>query len=131
MKFATEVPIDGGGSILIELPGDSRFPSPEGLIPAGATLDKARQAAAQASVVVLEEASTSLNQSLDSITDFAKALRSALRAASPDDVEAEFGFDLTVQGGAPLLVHGSAGCHVKIKLSWHASANADAGKTAD
>jgi hypothetical protein len=92
MKFATEVPIDGGGSILIELPVDSRLPSPEGLIPAGNPLDKSRQAVAQASVVVLEEASTSLNQSLDSITDFA---------------------------------------HVKIKLSWHASADADAGKTAD
>ena len=126
MRLAAQLPIDGGGSILIELPDNPGLSSPDGLIPAG-RMDRVRETAAQAGVVVLDEVSTSLQKSLDSVTGFAKALRGALRAASPDGVEVEFGFDLGVQGGTPLIVRGDAGCHVKVTISWRAEADGSAG----
>jgi Trypsin-co-occurring domain 1 len=115
MTLAARVPIDGGGAILVELPDVADHPSPDGLLPAG-RMDKVSEAAA----VVLEEASASLQKSLESVTEFAKALRGALHAANPDGVEVEFGFDLGVQGGTPLIVRGDAACHVKVTLSWRA-----------
>jgi hypothetical protein len=115
MAPAVRVPIDGGGAILVELPDVPGCSSPDGLLPAG-RMNKASEAAA----TTLEDASASLQKSLESVTGFAKALRAALRAAKPDGVEVEFGFDLGVQGGIPLIVRGDAACHVKVTLSWRA-----------
>lgn len=119
MTFAVRVPIDDdGGCIFFEVPREPQGRTPEGLVPASRP-GKAGQATADARAVVLEEAACGLRGSLAPIAGFVKELRDSLHAAAPRDVKVEFGFDLGFQGGAPLVVHGTAACHVKVTLTWN------------
>jgi hypothetical protein len=120
------VPVDNGGYILFELP-DGHDPGSHqgGTVPAGRGDGLARAGAA-----VTNAAEASLKQSLGAVTEFTKAVYKAVSEARPDEAEAEFGFDLGVDGGNALIVRGSVNCHVRVKLTWRAG-NRDPGAHAE
>ncbi|MGW2627844.1 CU044_2847 family protein [Streptomyces chattanoogensis] len=65
----------------------------------------------------IHELPGSLERSLEPVTDAARATLDQLRKACPEEVMVEFGVDIAVEAGA-VITKGSAGCHLKVTLSW-------------
>jgi hypothetical protein len=111
------VPIGDHGFILFEVRDDQALtPRHDGTVQASRGGGSVGAAAA-----VVDATEASLRKSLGTVTQFSKAVYEAVRAACPDEAEAEFGFDLGVQGGNALIVRGGVNCHVRVKLIWHAA----------
>lgn len=124
MTLFARMPVDDGGFVLFELP-DGYAPGRGGTIPAGRGDGPAR-----AGTAIADVAEASLKQSLGAVAQFTKAVYRAVSEARPDEAEAEFGFDLGVEGGNALIVRGDASCHVRVKLTWR-SGDRDPGAHAE
>ncbi|MEU1457243.1 CU044_2847 family protein [Streptomyces avermitilis] len=97
------VPLDGGGEILFEAE-----PVFDGPVKAGRIADAVR------------ELPQTLQQSLTPVRETACAVLHQLRQAGPDEVEVEFGLDLSAQAGA-VITRGESAVHLKVRVLWSRS----------
>jgi hypothetical protein len=104
MRSLARLPLEGGGSILIEAP-DGFDALPDGPVKAARLGDAIR------------ELPTTVQAALKPVTDTAKVVLDQLREASPDEVEVEFGVDLATHAGA-VIVTGEASGHFTVRMTW-------------
>jgi hypothetical protein len=97
----TRIPLDGGGSVLVEQPAAAW----DGPVKAGRVGDAVR------------EMPVTLQGALEPITQAARATLDQLRKARADEITVEFGIDLAVEAGA-VITKNQAGCHLKVTMSW-------------
>jgi hypothetical protein len=102
MAELARVPIEGGGTILFEV---APQPSDEGPVKAGRIGDAVR------------DLPQTLQQVMEPVRDAAGAVLNQLRQAGPDEVEVEFGVDLSGQAGAVIAKSESA-VHFKVRVLW-------------
>lgn len=103
MTTLARIPLDGGGSVLIE--ADSGLNRPYGPVPAGRASD------------AVHELTDRLGDLLKPVADTAKTVLAQLREAGPDEVEVEFGVDLSVAAGAVITKTETQG-HLKVRVLW-------------
>ena len=101
MTALTRIPLDGGGSVLVEQPG---LPD-GGPVKAGRVGDSVR------------ELPGTLEGALEPVTEAARAALTQLRKARPDEITVEFGVDLAFEAGA-VITKSQAGCHLRVTVSW-------------
>ncbi|MFI6011291.1 CU044_2847 family protein [Streptomyces sp. NPDC051243] len=101
MTALTRIPLDGGGSVLVEQPG---LPD-GGPVKAGRVGDTVR------------ELPGTLEGALEPVTEAARAALTQLRKARPDEITVEFGVDLAFEAGA-VITKSQAGCHLRVTVSW-------------
>lgn len=116
MPDLVQMPLDGGGSILIRTgpdePVDREDRGPlvrSGPVPAGRAGDMVGD--------VVAVASCSLREALEPVTRMSQQLLEQLAKAGPRQVAVEFGVELTAQAGAVLAKAGT-GCHLTVTLTW-------------
>lgn len=110
MASLAELPLDGGGSILIEASEVGGGP-----VKAGRLGD------------AVHELPATLQTALAPVTRAAKDVLEELRKAQPTVVEVEFGIDLAMQAGA-VITKAQTACHLKVRLTWRKSeADGDGG----
>jgi hypothetical protein len=98
------IPFGDGGSILVETADPGSGP-----VRAGRTGDTVRQ---------LRE---TLHEMLQPVTETAEILLEHLAKAKPDELEVEFGIDLSAEAGV-VITKARAGANVKVKMKWKAAA---------
>ncbi|MFD7283738.1 CU044_2847 family protein [Streptomyces sp. NPDC059862] len=94
------IPLEGGGAVLFET-----VPEFEGPVKAGRVADAVR------------ELPQTLQQALGPVRDAARATLDQLRQAGPDEIEVEFGLDLSAQAGA-VITRGESAVHMKVRVLW-------------
>lgn len=94
------MPLDGGGSVLLET-----VTAVDGPVKAGRVSE------------TIHELPTRLRTALGPITQTAREVLVELRKAGPDEVEVEFGVDLAAEAGA-VITKTAASCHLKVTLRW-------------
>ncbi|MEV5910535.1 CU044_2847 family protein [Streptomyces chartreusis] len=97
------VPLEGGGVALFEA-----GPETGGPVKAGRAAE------------VIRELPQTLQECLEPVTRTARAVLEAVRQAGPDEVEIEFGVNLSAQAGA-VVVKGETGGHLTVRVVWHSS----------
>lgn len=102
MTSLARVPIEGGGTILFEAAPLSSY---EGPVKAGRIGDAVR------------DLPNTLQQVLEPVRNAAAAVLEQLRQAGPDEVEVEFGVDLSAQAGA-VITKGESAVHFKVRVLW-------------
>ena len=100
MAPLTRIPLDGGGSVLVEAPAGL-----EGPVKAGRISD------------AVHELPGTLQAALEPITETARATLDQLRKARPDEIVVEFGVDLAVEAGA-VITKSTATGHLRVTVSW-------------
>jgi hypothetical protein len=100
MAALARIPLEGGGSILVEAPAAA-----DGPVKAGRVSE------------AIHEFPASLQAALGPVTSAARAVRDQLRRAGPAQVEVEFGVDLAVKAGA-VITKSEAACHLRVTLTW-------------
>ncbi|MFJ8108381.1 CU044_2847 family protein [Streptomyces sp. NPDC096132] len=100
MAPLTRIPLEGGGSVLVEARAEA-----EGPVKAGRLVD------------VVREVPGTLQDALEPITEAAQAALDQLRKARPDEITVEFGVDLAVEAGA-VITKGRATGHLQVTVSW-------------
>ncbi|MFF5184986.1 CU044_2847 family protein [Streptomyces sp. NPDC000345] len=101
------IPLEGGGSVLVEAEE-----SADGPVMAGRIGEAIR------------ELPQNLHTALGPVTDMARTVLEQLRQARPDGVEVEFGVNLAAEAGA-VIARTQTGCHLKVTMTWASDANAD------
>ncbi|MPY35695.1 hypothetical protein FNH09_32020 [Streptomyces adustus] len=94
------VPLDGGGSILVEAADGAAGP-----VKAGRVGDAIR------------DLPVGLSAALEPVTDLARTVLSRLRDARPTELEVEFGIDLATEAGV-MITKTAANCHLTVKMVW-------------
>ncbi|MFE7193944.1 CU044_2847 family protein [Kitasatospora sp. NPDC057541] len=94
------VPLEGGGSILVEAEDSAAGP-----VKAGRVGDAVR------------ELPESLGSALEPVTGLARTVLHRLREAGPDEVQVEFGVDLSAAAGV-VITRTAAKCHLTVKVVW-------------
>jgi hypothetical protein len=103
MPGVARMPLDGGGAILFEDgEGASQFGGP---VKAGRVGDAVR------------ELPRTLQESLVPVRETARAVLDHLREAGPQEVEVEFGVNLSAKAGA-VITGGEAAVHLKVRVVW-------------
>ncbi|GAB1331490.1 CU044_2847 family protein [Streptomyces sp. NPDC093260] len=102
MAVLARVPLDDGGSVLVESPPGVDGGGP---VKAGRIGD------------TIHDLPTSLQRALGPVTQAARAALEQLRRAGPTEIEVEFGVDLSCQAGA-VITKGEAACHLKVRATW-------------
>ncbi|MFE5868445.1 CU044_2847 family protein [Streptomyces roseifaciens] len=102
MISLVRVPIEGGGTILFESASQAPY---EGPVKAGRVGDAVR------------DLPHTLQQVLGPVRDAAAAVLDQVRQAKPDEVEVEFGVDLSAQAGA-VITKGESAVHFKVRVMW-------------
>ncbi|WP_030208776.1 CU044_2847 family protein [Streptomyces sp. NRRL S-87] len=100
MTALARIPLEGGGSVLVETAVGI-----EGPVKAGRIGDAVR------------EVPQTLQSALEPVTRVAQAALEQLRKARPDQITVEFGVDLAVEAGA-VITKSKANCHLKVSVSW-------------
>ncbi|MER6032070.1 CU044_2847 family protein [Streptomyces sp. NPDC001851] len=100
MEGIARIPLDGGGSVLIEA-----APEFDGPVKAGRISDAIR------------DLPVSLAAALEPVTDMTRTVLRQLRRASPDEIEVEFGVNLAAHAGA-VIAKSEANCHLRVKVVW-------------
>ncbi|MFI0980438.1 CU044_2847 family protein [Streptomyces sp. NPDC021093] len=100
MHHVVRVPLDGGGAVLFEA-----APELAGPVKAGRFGDAVR------------EFPQTLQQALEPVGDAARAVLDQMRRARPDEIEIEFGVDLSAQAGA-VITKGESKVHLKVRVLW-------------
>ncbi|MFJ4950927.1 CU044_2847 family protein [Streptomyces sp. NPDC088760] len=100
MTSLTRIPLEGGGSVLVEAPAGVAGP-----VKAGRLGD------------VVREAPGTLQGALEPITEAAQAALDQLSKVRPDQITVEFGVDLAVEAGA-VITKGRAAGHLQVTVSW-------------
>lgn len=98
MAPLTRIPLNGGGSILVEQTATSDGPVKAGRF-------------------AVHEIPVTLQGALEPVTEAARVALDQLRKARPDEVTIEFGVDLAFEAGA-VITKTQAGCHLKVTVSW-------------
>lgn len=96
------MPLDGGGEILLEAGAEA---PPEGPVKAGRIGDAVR------------DLPHTLSEALVPVRESARTVLAALWQAGPDEVEVEFGVDLSAEAGA-IITKSQAGFHLKVRVLW-------------
>ncbi|MFF0747175.1 CU044_2847 family protein [Streptomyces sp. NPDC004111] len=107
------LPLEGGGTILLEEPGQEVSPN-GGPVKAGRIGDAVR------------ELPRTLQESLVPVRDTARAVLESLREAGSQSVEVEFGVNLSAKAGA-VITTGEAAVHLKVRVVWEGSRSGPAG----
>lgn len=94
------VPLEGGGSILVEAEEGVAGP-----VKAGRVGDAVR------------ELPESLGSALEPVTGLARTVMHRLREAGPDEVQVEFGIDLSAAAGV-VITKTAAKCHLTVHVVW-------------
>ncbi|MFB6810529.1 CU044_2847 family protein [Streptomyces sp. NPDC056387] len=100
MAPLARIPLDGGGSLLVEAPAGL-----EGPVKAG-RLGEA-----------VHELPKTLQEALVPVTEAARVTLEQLRRAQPDEIAVGFGVDLAVEAGAVITKTG-AQCHLNVTMRW-------------
>ncbi|MEV8530614.1 CU044_2847 family protein [Streptomyces sp. NPDC051211] len=100
MTQLARIPLEGGGSLLVEAPAPV-----EGPVKAGRVSD------------AIHELPGTLQAALGSVAEAARATLDQLRKAGPDGITVEFGVDLAVEAGA-VITKSSANSHLKVTAMW-------------
>ncbi|MFD6913436.1 CU044_2847 family protein [Streptomyces virginiae] len=100
MTHLARIPLEGGGSVLVEAPA-----STEGPVKAGRVSD------------AIQDLPGNLQEALGSVAEAARATLDQLRKAGPDGITVEFGVDLAVEAGA-VITKSSLNSHLKVSMSW-------------
>lgn len=104
MSYLIDVPVEGGGRLLVEA--------------AGWQLPGELELAALRPGEVVTRARESLERSLDQLKPAMSAVTDRLRAMSPDEFTVEFGLTLGAESGL-VVAKGSGEVHFAVTLSWH------------
>jgi hypothetical protein len=115
MSELMAVPLDGGGTVVVEV-GD---PSSQGGVV------KAGRAAAPSAGVALRATQT-LESALEPVAAAARVTLTKLRETGPDEVIVEFGLKLTAEVGA-VITRTAGECNLKVTLRWERADNDGAG----
>jgi hypothetical protein len=100
MSALVEVPLESGGSIVVEMDEDVG-----GVVRAGRAGE------------VVARAARSIESALDCVAPAAEAVLSKVREARPSEVTVEFGLKLSAEAGA--VISRSAGeCNFRVVLRW-------------
>ncbi|WP_457512273.1 CU044_2847 family protein [Streptomyces sp. TE33382] len=102
MQGLTRVPLEGGGAILFEAGPELELGGP---VKAGRAGDTIR------------ELPQTLQSALVPVRETARAVLEQLKEAGPDEVEVEFGVDLSSQAGA-VIIKSDVAVHLKVRLLW-------------
>ncbi|WP_439681313.1 CU044_2847 family protein [Embleya sp. MST-111070] len=94
------VPLEGGGSILVEAAEGAVGP-----VKAGRVGDAIR------------DLPVALNAALSPVTDLARTVLRRVRDAGPSEVEIEFGIDLGTEAGV-VITKTAANCHLTVRVVW-------------
>ncbi|MFI8879498.1 CU044_2847 family protein [Streptomyces sp. NPDC055243] len=100
MQSLARIPLEGGGAVLLEA-----APELDGPVKAGRLADAVR------------DLPQTLQQALGPVKDTAQAVLDQLRQAGPNEVEVEFGVDLSAQAGA-VITRGESAVHLKVRVLW-------------
>ncbi|WP_329384027.1 hypothetical protein OG625_22520 [Streptomyces sp. NBC_01351] len=100
MTHLARIPLEGGGSILVEAPAGA-----EGPVKAGRISD------------AIHELPGNLREAMGSVAEASRAVLDELRQAGPDGISVEFGVDLAVEAGV-VITRSSANCHLRVTMTW-------------
>lgn len=100
MQGLLRVPLEDGGTILFEAVPESNGPVKAGRITDG-----------------IRELPRTLQESLVPVRETARAVLEQLKQAGPDEVEVEFGVDLSTEAGA-VITKTEAAVHLKVRVLW-------------
>jgi hypothetical protein len=103
MSYLIEVPVDGGGRLLVQASDDD--------LPGSLELATLRPGA------IVARAGESLEAALDQVKPAMQAIVRRLTALSPDEVEVEFGILLGGETGV-VVAKGTAEVHFTVTLTW-------------
>lgn len=101
MQSFTRMPLEGGGSIVFEATLEA-----DGPVKAGRVADAVR------------ELPQTLQEALIPVRETARSVLEQLRQAGPDEVEVEFGVNLSAQAGAAVITKGEGAVHLKVRVLW-------------
>jgi Trypsin-co-occurring domain 1 len=104
MAYVMEVPVTGGGRLLVQVDEDD--------LPGG--LGSAARGRAGQVVAVAKD---SVEDALDQLEPAVGAVASRLKAMAADEVTVEFGIVLSAEGNA-IVAKGSAEVHFTVTLAW-------------
>ena len=109
-------PMDGGGTIVVEVDGSSDWTSGDRPTTRGLS-----------GGALIEQTETSFGEALARIQPAAAELLTSFRSAAdpPDEVEVEFGIQMSADLGA-FIAKASAGANFKVTLHWSAPRRAPA-----
>ncbi len=107
MARLVEFPLQDGGSVLVQVDEDAR--------PGGVTRGLGNR--------VVEQAQESFEQAVDRVQPAVQALLSRLRqvAETPEEVQVEFGLQLSAEAGAFVAAASSTG-NFRVTMTWKPSA---------
>ncbi|WP_437060616.1 CU044_2847 family protein [Streptomyces sp. enrichment culture] len=100
MRNLVRVPLEGGGEILFEAAGEAQGP-----VKVGRVGD------------VVRELPQTLSSMLTPVRDTTQAVLDLLRQAGPDEVEFEFGLDLSAEAGV-VITKTQGAFHMKVRVLW-------------
>lgn len=100
MAGFVRIPLEDGVSVLIDA-----SQVVDGPLPAGRLRE------------VVHEFPDNLGAVLGPVTSMARTVLDELRRSGPDEVQVEFGVDLSVQAGA-VITKGEAACHLRVTMTW-------------
>jgi hypothetical protein len=106
MAYLVEVPVNGGGRLLVQASGDD--------LPGDLELAALRPGE------VIARAGSSLEQALDQVTPAIHAIVGRLAAMSPDEAAVEFGIILGAETGV-VVAKGKGEVHFTVTLAWKRS----------
>lgn len=100
MQNFARMPLEGGGAILFEA-----APELGGPVKAGRVAEAVR------------ELPQTLQETLVPVQETARSVLEQLRQVGPDEVEVEFGVNLSAQAGA-VITKGEGAVHLKVRVLW-------------
>ncbi|MFF4888112.1 CU044_2847 family protein [Streptomyces nigra] len=100
MTVIARLPLEGGGSVLVESHDEA-----DGPLKVGRLHDAVR------------ELPHTVQQALEPVTGLARAALQQLRQAGPDEIAIEFGVDLSSEAGA-IIARTEAACHLAVTVTW-------------
>lgn len=103
MTYLLDVPVEGGGRLLVQASEDE--------LPGGLELAALRPGE------VVARVERSLEQALDQLRPAVAAVRDRLAAMAPDEMAVEFGIVLGAETGA-VVAKGTAEVHFTVSLTW-------------
>lgn len=103
MAYLIEVPVEGGGHLVVQATGED--------LPAELVL-------AARPGEIAARASESLEQALDQLKPAVRAIRGRLAAMAPDELTLEFGIVLGAETGV-VVAKGKAEVHFTVSLTWN------------
>lgn len=96
-------PVDGGGYVLVTASSKADEENGPVRVSRGG--------------ILVKEAALSLQAALQPVREASQAVLDALKESGPDEIEVEFGLDMTAHAGA-VITRVGGNCHLTVKLAW-------------